>query len=492
VRRADDGCERAAYSIFVGFRSARVVSIRALLALVAAAGLCLSPTCAPKTAPRPNILFISIDTLRADHLGAYGYARPTSPHIDEFAKTAVVFEEAHSSASWTLPSLTSLMTSLYTSTHGCWKIDSRLDPSFHTLAEVLRNSGYDTAMVASHTFLSGRYGLQKGFTHVDSQILQTDPIKNITSPRISAKGIEWLREKAAVHDGIPWCLWLHYFDPHDDYLPHPGYSEQFGTTEEMDLYDGEIAFTDHYVGAVLDELSQLGLADDTIVVFVADHGEEFLEHGNMRHGSTLYEEVIHVPLMIRVPGNAARRVKPVVPTVDVMPTLLELAGAKASFAIEGTSLLPLMRGESAAEREAISEVRWHTDQDMKSLRKADWKYIDHRLGTARFDLLFALPKDPREETDVSVLFAPKTTELKTELQRRLKHARDLSASYGKSELSPNSAADAEHLVKLGYAGDEKPMETNSSHSPNDPLDDRTPGQKALDEAKANAARAPKK
>lgn len=471
------------------FATARGRSIAALLALAVGGALLGSPSCAPDAPARPNILLISIDTLRADHLGAYGYARPTSRCIDEFAKSAVLFEQAHSSASWTLPSLTSLMTSMYSSTHGCWKIDSRLDPSFHTLAELLRNFGYDTAMVASHTFLSSRYGLQKGFTHVDSKILQTDPIKNITSPAITEKGIEWLRAKAAVHDGIPWCLWLHYFDPHDDYLPHAGFSEQFGTTEEMDLYDGEIAFTDHHVGAVLDELSRLHLSDDTIVVLVADHGEEFLEHGNMRHGSTLYEEVIRVPLIVRVPGLAPRRIAPVVPTVDVMPTLLELAGTKASFAIEGRSLLPLMRGENDAEREAVSEVRWHQDQDMKSLRKGDWKYIDHRLGTARFDLLFALPDDPHEETDASVVFAPTTAEMKSELQRRLQHARELSSSYGKSELSPSSAADAEHLRKLGYTGDDKPIETSSTDSP---ADGRTPGQKALDDAKANAARKPKK
>jgi arylsulfatase A-like enzyme len=426
---------------------------RRSLVAVSAAALLLA--CEPERV-RPNILFITIDTLRADHLGAYGYTRPTSPRLDEFARSAIVFEQAHSSASWTLPSLTSLMTSLYSSTHGCWKIDSRLDPSFHTLAELLRNDGYDTAMVASHTFLSGRYGLQKGFTHVDSQILQVDAIASITSPDITAKGVEWLREKAAVRDGIPWLLWLHYFDPHDTYLPHPGFSEKFGTKEEIDLYDGEIAFTDHYVGVVLDELARLELADDTIVVVVADHGEEFLDHGNMRHGNTLYEEVVRVPFMMRIPGFHPWRVEPVVASVDLMPTLLELTGTAIDHPIEGKSLLALMRGEREAPREAVSEVRWHDNQDMKSLRSGSWKYIDHRLGAQKLDLLFSIPTDPLEEQDISSAEASALNGMRDELAQRLARARDLAKAYGSSQISPSSAADAAHLKALGYTGDEKP------------------------------------
>jgi arylsulfatase A-like enzyme len=416
-------------------------------------GLLAALACTPPRVARPNVLFISIDTLRADHLGAYGYTRPTSPRIDEFAKTAVLFEQAHSSASWTLPSLTSLMTSLYSSTHGCWKIESRLDPSFHTLAELLRNAGYDTAMVASHVFLSSRYGLQKGFTHVDSRILQTD--QNITSPEISDKGIQWLRQKAAVKDGIPWFLWLHYFDPHDTYLPHPGFSEKFGMKEEIDLYDGEIAFTDHYVGKLLDELARLKLDEDTIVVIVADHGEEFMDHGSNRHGYDLYEETVRVPLMVRIPGYHPWRVAPVIATVDLMPTLLELASVPVHYPIEGKSLLPLARGEIEPEREAVSEVRWHDDQDMKSLRRGPWKYIDHRFKTQKLELLYVLPVDPLEQDDVSSTDPGTTAELHGELARRLKHALELSHDYGHSALSPSSAAEAERLKTLGYTGDEK-------------------------------------
>lgn len=431
------------------------------LRIVLAAGFITLPACTPPSAPRPNILFISIDTLRADHLGAYGYKRPTSPRIDEFAKTAVVFEQAHSAASWTLPSLTSLMTSLYTSTHGMRKIESRLDPSFHTLAELVRNSGYDTAMVASHYFLASQYGLQKGFTHVDSRLLQMDMIEGITSPYITEKGVEWLREKAAVRDGWPWFLWLHYFDPHDKYLPHPGYSEKFGMKAEMDLYDGEIAFTDDYVGRVLDELARLKLDEDTIVIVVADHGEEFMEHGCTRHGNNLYEETVRVPLMIRVPGFHPTRVEPVIATVDLMPTLLELCGVRIDYPIEGKSLVSVLRGEPEPAREAVSEVYWHDKQDMKSLRRDGWKYIDHRFDTQKLDLLFSIPFDPAEDDDLSSTDKITTKNLRDELTRRLTRARELSNAYGRSESSPTSAADAARLKALGYAGDEKAGESKN-------------------------------
>jgi arylsulfatase A-like enzyme len=418
-------------------------------------GLLAVLACRPAEPPRPNILFISIDTLRADHLGTYGYKRPTSPRIDEFAKTAVVFEQAHSSASWTLPSLTSLMTSLYTSTHGMRKNESRLDPSFHTLAELLRNAGYDTAMVASHYFLAVTYGLQKGFTHVDSHLLQMNMIEGITSPDITEQGVEWIREKAAVRDGMPWFLWLHYFDPHDAYLSHPGYSEKFGMKEEIDLYDGEIAFTDDYVGRVLDELKRSGLDDDTIVVVVADHGEEFFEHGCMRHGNNLYEETVRVPFMIRAPGFHPTRVEPVIATVDLMPTLLELVRVPIGHPIEGKSLVPMLRGERVPDREAVSEVYWHDKQDMKSLRRGVWKYIDHRFDTQKLDLMFLLPFDPGECEDQSLADEKLTADFHDELARRLARAREMSKPYGQSEASPLTAADAARMKALGYTGDEK-------------------------------------
>src|SRR5262249_51748707 len=186
------------------------------------------------------------------------------------------------------------------------------------------------------------------------------------------------------------------------------------------------------------------------------HGEEFLDHGNMRHGNTLYEEVVRVPFMIRVPGFHPWRIEPVVASVDLMPTLLELTGTAIDHPIEGKSLLPLMRGERESPREAVSEVRCHDNQDMKSLRSGPWKYIDHRLGPQKLDLLFSIPIDPLEEQDVSSAETAALNGMRDELSKRLTRARDLAKPYGSSQLSPSSAADAAHLKGLGYTGDEKP------------------------------------
>ncbi|MFN0008802.1 MAG: sulfatase, partial [Planctomycetota bacterium] len=312
--------------------------MRVLPRMVAACATALLLSCEP-SGGRPNVLFVSIDTLRADHLGCYGWPRPTSPNLDALASKSVVFESAQSSSSWTLPSLASLMTSMQASAHSCDQIASRLDPSYTTMAEILRDSGYDTAFVASHVFLSAGYGLQQGFTHVDTRILQDESA--ITSPAVTDWGLAWLHDKAAADDGVPWFLWLHYFDPHAPYLVHEGISERFGTETDLDRYDGEIAFTDQHLGRLLEAFERLGLAENTILVVVADHGEEFGEHGVQGHGYDLHEEVVRGPLIVRAPGIAPRRVSEVVPTVDVMPTLLELCGARGRNEVEGRSLLPL-------------------------------------------------------------------------------------------------------------------------------------------------------
>jgi arylsulfatase A-like enzyme len=425
--------------------------VTACAALVAAA-LCSAPSCNQR-ARGPNVLFISIDTLRADHLGMYGYERGTSPGIDAFAKTATVFESAQSSSSWTLPSIASLMTSLYSTTHGCWKIQSRLEPEYETLAESLRDAGWDTAMVVPHLFLSAQYGLQQGFTHVDDTLIRTaaDSDQAISSPGITERGVRFLERKAAAKDGVPWLLWLHYFDPHDAYLPHAGFSERFGTEKDIDLYDGEIAFTDAHVGMVLARLDELGLSKDTIVVIVADHGEEFGEHGHPRHGYTLYQEAVRIPLIVRVPGIAPSRVTAVVSGVDVMPSLLEACGVDAPAQIEGRSLLALARGATDAPHEALSEVRWHEGQDMRALRADRWKYIEER-GKETRDLLFDLAADPREKDNVLGEDAARAKGLSDLIGRRLLRAMHWAERYPLPERYEPSPGDMERLKKLGYAG----------------------------------------
>lgn len=424
--------------------------MRTLPRRLAACATALLLACEP-SGRRPNVLFVSIDTLRADHLGCYGWPRPTSPNLDAVAKKSVVFESAQSSSSWTLPSLASLMTSMQASAHACDQIASRLDPSYTTMAEILRDSGYDTAFVASHVFLSAGYGLQQGFTHVDTRILQDESA--ITSPAVTDWGLSWLEHKAASNDGVPWFLWLHYFDPHAPYLVHEGISERFGTETDLDRYDGEIAFTDQHLGRLFEAFERLGFAENTVLVIVADHGEEFGEHGVQGHGYDLHEEVVRVPLIVRAPGIAPRRVSDVVPTVDVMPTLLELCGARARNEVEGRSLLPLLSGRTDRAREALSEVRWQFGQDMKSLRQGTWKLIDSRRGQVAAELLYEKTADLPEAVNVIGEHPDVAGRMRTRISERLESCRTISSGYQHRKTSTLTPAEEERLKALGYTGD---------------------------------------
>lgn len=424
--------------------------MRGTLRTLAACATALLLACEP-SGRRPNVLFVSIDTLRADHLGFDGWPRPTSPNLDALAAKSVVFENAQSASSWTLPSLASLMTSMQASAHACDQIASRLDPSYTTCAEILRDSGYDTAFVASHVFLSAGYGLQQGFTHVDTRILQDETA--ITSPAVTDWGLAWLENKAAADDGVPWFLWLHYFDPHAPYLVHEGISERFGTESDLDRYDGEIAFTDQHLGRLFEAFERLGCAENTILVIVADHGEEFGEHGLQGHGYDLHEEVVRVPLVVRVPGIAPRRVSEVVPTVDLMPTLLELCGARARHEVEGRSLLPLLSGRSDLAREALSEVRWQFGQDMKSLRQGAWKLIDSRRDRNAAEMLYEKSGDRAETANVIAGYPDVAGRMRTRLRERLETSQALSSGYEHRKTSTLTPAEEERLRKLGYTGD---------------------------------------
>ena len=414
---------------------------------------CLA-ACSAEAPRRPNILVVSIDTLRADHLGCYGYERPTSPAIDAIAAQAVVFEDAHSSASWTLPSFASLFTSLYSTTHGCWKVDSRLESEHDTLAEHLRDAGWDTCLVVPHMFLSGQYGLQQGFTHIDDSLVRTaiESNKVVSSPAMTEKAIAWLERKRGSPDDSPFFLWVHYFDPHDLYLPHEGISEQFGTTEEIDLYDGEIRFTDMHVGRLLARAKEL-FGDEVVVAIVADHGEEFGEHGHKRHGYSLYQEAVHIPFILRAPGFGPARVPDLVSNIDFMPTILELAGVAPRGRMEGRSLVPLLRGESLPARGALSEVRWHDDQDMRCWREEDWKLHEDRSHGKERDELYDLSIDPRERTNLLERRDEVLQRLRTGLGHALGVALQLAKLYPQPRRYQPSPGDAARLGALGYAED---------------------------------------
>ena len=433
------------------------------LLLSAFAPGCGSAAGSPRVpADAPNVLLVTIDTLRADRLGFYGHTRPTSPSLDAFASGAVVFEAAEASASWTLPALASLITSEHVSTHGCTNFGSVLDESFATLAERLLAAGYDTACVVSHIYTSTRHGLQQGVVHTDDSYAfpEVDPAQSVTSQVISDKGIRFLDQKRASPDRAPWFLWLHYFDPHEDYVQHAGISADFMTEGERtshqvfgDAYEGEIRYTDQHIGRVFTALEERGFAPNTVVVVVADHGEEFGDHGGLGHGHTLHGELVRVPLVIRAPDIAPRRVSEVVRVVDVLPTLLELVGLSPPAGIAGESLVPAMRGAPASERPAFSELDsglYH----FEALRRGRFKLL--RSRTDETTRLYDVELDPGETEDVSAAHPDVVQALSDELDRLEHAAAERARLFGSSRelsLTPGQSAD---LEALGYGGGAAP------------------------------------
>ncbi|MBW2421989.1 MAG: sulfatase, partial [Deltaproteobacteria bacterium] len=289
-------------------RSRRAIAPRLAL-LAAATGVISCLGCAEPEPPK-NVLFIVVDTLRWDHVGVYGAARATTPAIDALAADSVRFERAYSTAPWTIPSVASMLTGLYPHAHGAMHFRSQLPPSVDTLAEILSAQGYATAASVSHTVLNRLRRFGQGFDrYLDSE---AQGHKHLSTPGVTDQAIAFL--KGFEKQDRPFFLFIHYFDPHYAFRHHPqlGFtnppverltgSESITRLREMlpemtraeldfilALYDEEIRFTDGGIGRVLDALRELGLDDETLVVFTADHGEEFGERGWLGHTTTLRE-----------------------------------------------------------------------------------------------------------------------------------------------------------------------------------------------------------
>jgi len=433
-----------------------VRSISLFLPTLAASAV-MSCAGADREPPR-GLLLITLDTVRADRLGTFGYGRDTSPRLDAFAREAVVFERAQAPTSWTLASLASLLTSQQLSSTGIRDFRSKLDPAFTTLAELLDRAGFATAVVGTHVVFQAKYGLLQGFDEVDDELVLADFTEShraITSERVSDKGIAWLEARAGSDE--PWFLWLHYFDPHIPYLPHGDLTRRFGG-EGSDRYDGEIAYVDAQIGRVLDAVDRLA-PDDAVVVLTADHGEEFGDHGAREHGHTLYQELLHVPLVVRAPGFAPRRVPDRVHLVDVLPTLVELldlAGAPAPADLAGVSLVPALRGHELAQRAFLGELRLRARNAADCLIRGRWKLIverdpDEPDGAGGRALLFDLERDPRETRDLAGRHPALVRELAAELEARLASARTAGEALRAGGRVDLSREEEQLLEALGYA-----------------------------------------
>jgi arylsulfatase A-like enzyme len=367
---------------------------------------------APKP-PRPNVLLISLDTVRADHLGCYGYPKGLTPNLDRFARDAVVFTGCRSQAPWTLPSHMALFTSMLPTDNGVDGLNKVLPGDVPTLAQLLREAGYQTAALVNDGQMKKHWGFGRGF-----DAWQEFPVDTPAGscPNITARALAWLKGRPAES---PFFLFLHYYDAHDPYSAPASYRRKAGTTltgaearklcwhyrtPEHDLrdkalltdlvaaYDAGIAWLDDELGKLL-----AVVPPGTLVVILSDHGEAFEEHGWTLHGATLYEEEVRVPLIVRWPdGRPGRKViGESVMLLDVAPTILARCGVRPPASFEGTDLGPLCDGGSlkrrlvCAETKAVLEGRYCLSVTAYPLRGI------YSLFDGRFEL-YRLPDEHKD------------------------------------------------------------------------------------------------
>ena len=359
----------------------------------------LLPSC---SRPRPairNVLLISIDTLRADHLSAYGFPRPTTPNIDALAREGVLFKDVHTPVPMTLPAHVSMLTGTLPPTHGLRdNLQNRLPEGSRTLAEMLKPRGFTTGAIVSTFVLDRRFGLSQGFDSYDDRFQAVHKIGDI-SERKGDETTRLAREWLDQHKDRPFFFFVHFYDPHDPYEP----PEPFASQWKAHPYEGEVAFADHCVGQVLEKLRQLGLYDSTLIVITGDHGEMLGEHGELNHGFFIYEGALRVPLVVRVPRaeGTPRQVDLPVSLIDIVPTIVSLVGAPVPKEVQGVDLSPWLAGRGAGGggrplyAETVTPTHYYGANSLLGVIVDGWKYIE----TTRPEL-YDLKSDPAEAVNL--------------------------------------------------------------------------------------------
>jgi arylsulfatase A-like enzyme/Tfp pilus assembly protein PilF len=438
---------------------ARAAALAAALPLA----LLTAPACGRKGADAPrtlNVLLITIDTLRADHLGCYGDREARTPEIDHLAASGVVFENAVTVVPVTLPSHASIMTGAYPASHGVHNNGSyRLRDGATTFAGILHERGYRTAAVVAGYPLAARFGLAQGFDSYDDR-LPPERERQIgyrekPAADVSRAGLEFL-DRAAPEGTSPFFLWLHFFDPHAPYAPPEPYAAQFAGR----LYDGEIAYVDAEVGRVLERVRRPDLAANTLVVLMSDHGEGLGEHGEWTHGVFLYDSTLRVPLVMSMPGTlpAGKRIGPLARSIDVLPTVLGVLRLPVPPPVQGESLLPLIDDAAtaagvhhdAAERVALAETDVPQENygwsALRAIREGPLKFI-----RAPRPELYDLTTDARETRDRAADRAQDATRLAADLERRFAEAAAAAgAASPPGERQEPDEQTRENLQSLGY------------------------------------------
>jgi arylsulfatase A-like enzyme len=443
----------------------------------------------------PDVFVLNVDMLRADHVGVYGYARDTTPEIDRLARQGVLFRRAHSHAPWTFPSVVTLLTGLHPTSHGAGYahegghfVTTTISDDLVTLAEVLHGAGYATAAFVTNPLLKRASGLAQGFDVYRDEFVRDwfrdgDPqwwLGSMTAEHVDAAALDWLDQTP----GRPHFVYLHYIDVHGPYLTTRPWGRPEGSVPQnvaeyartsgkalplmVDLYDGALRYVDGEIGGFVRTLAARGILDHAIVLITADHGDEFGDHGGFGHGHTLYEELVHVPLvMVRTQAFPVTRVvDDVVGQIDVVPTIAELAGVSAPPGLPGRSLVPLARGASGAAPTVLMEMDnrgrepWNAapgapDVVYGLLVPPTTKYIASRRtalgedGTTAHERVevYDLGRDPGEHANRAAGVA--VDELDGSLRDLVRASRAVAHAPA---TTPMDAETVERLRQLGYVG----------------------------------------
>ncbi len=456
-------------------RSERGRTPNLCLLLLAALVIAVIPTFGSAQTSGPPVLLITVDTLRADHLGCYGDARVHTPAIDGLAAHGVRFENAFSQVPITFPSHTVILSGTYPMWNGVRDFTSKpLDPSVGLIAEAFRRHGYRTAAFVSAFVLDRTWGLSRGFETYDDQFdprqFETRNPGNIerrageTVPRVLA----WLEKWRATSSAGPFFIWLHLYDPHSPYDPPEPFHSQYAGH----LYDGEIAYADSQLGRLFEAMKKDGVYDRTLIVLLSDHGESLGEHGEAEHGFFIYRSTLHVPLILKPPGSEPPRVVPSpVGTIDVAPTLLDLAGIQDPLArqFQGMSLASIMAGKSAPrERSIYAETYYPHDSfgwsELRGIYRAQYHYIE--APKREFYDWKADPGEMRNLAPRQQALAATYRDDLLGIERRYARA----APQGGQGGPPLSAETLEKLRSLGYLAYSAPAATVASGQLPDPKD----------------------
>jgi arylsulfatase A-like enzyme len=358
--------------------------------------------------PSPNIILITVDSLRLDHLGCYGYLKNTSANIDKLAKEGTIFTQAIAQASWTCPSITSIATSTYPSTHKVYYWDVVLSPQLPTITEILKQQGYYNFFCSGHDYaLFEIFGLNRGFDKwcsSDGTILHGD--------KLNGHALKFLENNYKRK----FFLWIHYMDTHDHSVgilsEKKGLSSASCKVINMNKYDIAITQVDRQIGIIIKKLEKLNIDKNTLIIITADHGEEVCEHGIcFNHGGFLWDSLIRVPLIIvwrgHLPNNNRKFNQ--VRHIDIIPTICDILKIKKPISFEGQSLLPIISGRESSLRSAFSEHNERVADSQNggwnytkfSIRSGDWKLI-HTFGPLENkNELYNLKDDPGESNNLA-------------------------------------------------------------------------------------------